>query len=84
MTDEELIEEVAANVLRRIGRFGLRAPWTGLALPPAVHPSQEQFAISEAAENVRELIDYFEAQQQCTIEPGKPCDHCVQCRSLGF
>jgi hypothetical protein len=67
------------------------APWTGevySAMPrtPAEHPSQEQFSVGEAAERaavVRELVDFLEAEK-CSIEKDKSCDHCGNCRTLGF
>jgi hypothetical protein len=49
---------------------------------PAVHPSQERFGIDEA---VSELVDFFEREKVCSVEPGgKPCDHCAMCSSRGF
>jgi hypothetical protein len=48
----------------------------------AAHPSQERFAIDEA---VSELVDFFEREKVCSVEPGgKPCDHCAMCSSRGF
>ena len=47
------------------------------------HPSQERFGIDEAA--VSELVEFFEAEKQCSVDPsGKPCDHCSMCSSRGF
>jgi hypothetical protein len=49
---------------------------------PATHPSQERFGVADA---VAELVDYFESEKVCTVEPGgKPCDHCAMCSSRGF
>jgi hypothetical protein len=49
---------------------------------PATHPSQERFGVADA---VAELVDYFESEKTCTVEPGgKPCDHCAMCSSRGF
>lgn len=49
---------------------------------PAVHPSQERFGIDEA---VSELVDFFEREKVCSVEPGgKPCDQCGMCSSRGF
>lgn len=49
---------------------------------PVVHPSQERFGIDEA---VSELVDFFEREKVCSIEPGgKPCDQCGVCSSRGF
>ncbi len=47
------------------------------------HPSEERFGVEEAA--VSELVEFFEAEKQCTVDPsGKPCDHCAMCSSRGF
>jgi hypothetical protein len=57
------------------------SPW--LAGVNASHPSQEKFGVEEAA--VTELVDFFEKEKQCSMEPGgKPCDHCAMCSSRGF
>ena len=49
---------------------------------PATHPSQERFGIDDA---VTELVDFFEGEKVCTVEPGgKPCDHCAMCSTRGF
>jgi hypothetical protein len=49
----------------------------------ASHPSQERFGVEEAA--VSELVEFFENEKKCTVEPGgKPCDHCAMCSSRGF
>jgi hypothetical protein len=49
----------------------------------ASHPSQERFGVEEAA--VTELVEFFENEKKCTVEPGgKPCDHCAMCSSRGF
>ncbi|HYW74529.1 MAG TPA: hypothetical protein VE961_26125 [Pyrinomonadaceae bacterium] len=49
----------------------------------ADHPSQERFGVAEAA--VSELVEFFENEKQCTVDPsGKPCDHCAMCSSRGF
>ena len=48
----------------------------------AAHPSHERFQIDEA---VSELVDFFEREKVCSVEPGeKPCDHCSMCSSRGF
>ncbi|HKP38550.1 MAG TPA: hypothetical protein VJT71_16950 [Pyrinomonadaceae bacterium] len=50
---------------------------------PVSHPSQERFGVEEAA--VAELVEFFENEKKCTVEPGgKPCDHCAMCSSRGF
>ena len=49
----------------------------------ASHPSQERFGIEEAT--VTELVEFFENERKCSVEPGgKPCDHCAMCSSRGF
>jgi len=61
-----------------------RSTWlSGTYVPATSHPSQEQFAgIGEA---VSELVEFFESEKTCTVEPGgKPCDHCGQCSARGF
>jgi hypothetical protein len=65
----------------------VRSPWlSGMYVPAtnaAAHPSQERFGVEEAA--VSELVDYFEREKTCNLEPGgKPCDHCAMCSSRGF
>jgi len=43
----------------------------------------EKFGVEEAV--VSELVDYFEKEKTCGVEPGgKPCDHCAMCSSRGF
>lgn len=47
------------------------------------HPSQERFGVEEAT--VAELVEFFESEKKCAVEPGgKPCDHCAMCSSRGF
>jgi hypothetical protein len=61
-----------------------RSMWlSGTYVPATSHPSQEQFTgIGEA---VSELVEFFEHEKTCTVEPGgKPCDHCGMCSSRGF
>lgn len=62
----------------------MRSPWlSGMYVPAAVHPSQEKFGIEEAA--ISELVDFFEGEKKCELEPGgKPCDHCAMCSTRGF
>jgi len=61
----------------------IRSPWlSGTYVPATSHPSGERFGISEA---VSEMVDYFEKEKTCNVEPGgKPCDHCGMCSSRGF
>jgi hypothetical protein len=59
------------------------SPWLSGVYVPATHPSDERFGVAEAA--VAELVDFFEKEKTCTMEPGnKPCDHCAMCSSRGF
>lgn len=56
--------------------------WTSSIYVSAAHPSQERFDVGEA---VSELVDFFESEKKCNVEPGdKPCDHCAMCSSRGF
>jgi hypothetical protein len=58
------------------------AHWLSGTYVPAVHPSEERFGIDEA---VSELVEFFEREKVCNVEPGgKPCDHCGMCSSRGF
>jgi hypothetical protein len=62
---------------------GVRSPWLSGIYVPAAHPSQEKFGVEEAT--VSELVDYFEGEKKCDLEPGgKPCDHCAMCSTRGF
>jgi len=60
-----------------------RSPWlSGTYVPATAHPSGEHFQIGEA---VSELVDYFEREKICSLEPGeKPCDNCGMCSARGF
>ncbi|HUE81642.1 MAG TPA: hypothetical protein VMM84_05955 [Pyrinomonadaceae bacterium] len=59
------------------------SPWLAGVNAGFAHPSQERFGVEEAA--VSELVDFFEKEKSCSIEPGgKPCDHCSMCSSRGF
>lgn len=61
--------------------FNRQSPIDNRQLP--THPSQERFGVDEAA--VSELVEFFEAEKQCSVDPsGKPCDHCAMCSSRGF
>jgi len=61
-----------------------RSTWlSGTYVPATAHPSQEQF--EGLGEAVSELVEFFEREKTCTLEPGdKPCDHCGQCSARGF
>jgi len=59
------------------------SPWVRDFGPAPEHVSQERFGVEEAA--VSELVEFFESEKKCSIEPGgKPCDHCAMCSSRGF
>lgn len=59
----------------------MHSPW--LAGVNVGHPSLERFGVEEAT--VSELVDFFQNEKTCTLEPGdKPCDHCSMCSSRGF
>ncbi len=59
------------------------SPWLAGVNAPYSHPSQERFGVEEAT--VSELVDFFEKEKMCSVEPGgKPCDHCAMCSSRGF
>ena len=61
-----------------------RPTWlSGTYVPATSHPSQEQFA--GLGEAVSELVEFFEREKTCTVEPGgKSCDHCGMCSARGF
>jgi hypothetical protein len=61
-----------------------RSTWlSGTYVPATSHPSQEQF--NGLGEAVSELVEFFEREKTCTVEPGgKPCDHCGLCSARGF
>jgi len=59
------------------------SPWLAGVNAGVSHPSQEKFGVEEAV--VSQLVDYFEKEKTCSVEPGgKPCDHCAMCSSRGF
>jgi hypothetical protein len=59
------------------------SPWLAGVNSSLSHPSMEKFGVEEAV--VSELVDYFEKEKTCSVEPGgKPCDHCAMCSSRGF
>jgi len=59
------------------------SPWLAGLNATAAHPSQERFGVEEAT--VSELVDFFQNEKTCSVEPGgKPCDHCAMCSSRGF
>jgi hypothetical protein len=58
------------------------SPWLAGINASYSHPSQEKFGVEEAT--VSELVDFFEKEKMCSLEAGKPCDHCDMCSSRGF
>ena len=66
------------------GPSAAHSPWlSGVYVPATKHPSEEKFGVEEAA--VSELVDFFEREKICELEPGgKPCDHCAMCSTRGF
>ena len=59
------------------------SPWLAGVNASVAHPSQERFGVEEAT--VSELVDFFQSETHCSMEPGgKPCDHCAMCSSRGF
>ena len=59
------------------------SPWLAGVNATVMHPSQERFGVEEAT--VSELVDFFQKEKTCSLEPGgKPCDHCAMCSSRGF
>jgi hypothetical protein len=59
------------------------SPWVRDFNNAPDHPSQERFGVEEAT--VAELVEFFENEKKCSVEPGgKPCDHCSMCSSRGF
>jgi hypothetical protein len=86
-TDTQLYSD-AATAIRAFDQRTRPAPLTyspwlsGVNASPA-HASQEKFGVEEAV--VSELVDHFEKEKTCSVEPGgKPCDHCDICSSRGF
>jgi hypothetical protein len=61
----------------------MHSPWLAGVNTRDAHPSQERFGVEEAT--VSELVDFFQNEKTCSVEPGgKPCDHCAMCSSRGF
>jgi hypothetical protein len=59
------------------------SPWLAGVNASVAHPSQERFGVEEAT--ISELVDFFEKEKICSVEPGgKPCDHCAMCSARGF
>ncbi|MBA2340733.1 MAG: hypothetical protein H0V88_10085 [Pyrinomonadaceae bacterium] len=76
------LQQQPAKQSSEASKFEARAPSLSGTYYSAVHPSEERFQIGEA---VAELVDYFENEKTCDLEPGgKPCDHCAMCSSRGL
>src|SRR5687767_14191954 len=62
------------QIEERVGNIPrVHSPW---------HLSLDRFGAEEAT--VSELVDFFQTEKQCSVEPGgKPCDHCAMCSSRG-
>lgn len=68
---------------REAGAPATHSPWLAGINSSYSHPSEERFGVEEAT--VSALVDYFENEKMCSVEPGgKPCDHCAMCSSRGF
>ena len=73
--------QIESKVVSSASSPRVHSPW--LAGLNTSHPSQERFGVEEAT--VSELVDFFQNEKTCTLEPGsKPCDHCAMCSSRGF
>ena len=73
----------ALPVGREVGVPATHSPWLAGINSSYSHPSEEKFGVEEAT--VSELVDFFQNEKTCTLEPGgKPCDHCAMCSSRGF
>ena len=68
------LQDRLVQIETKIGAPRVHSPW---------HPSLDRFGVEEAT--VSELVDYFQNEKACSLEPGgKPCDHCAMCSSRGF
>jgi hypothetical protein len=74
----------AAQTAQPASSTQTRSTWlSGTYVPATSHPSQEQF--EGLGEAVSELVEFFEREKTCNVEPGgKPCDHCGLCSARGF
>jgi hypothetical protein len=82
-----LESEISSSVMRNRRMHGMlygQNPQSEIRNPQAPsHASQERFGVEEAT--VTELVEFFESEKKCSVEPGgKPCDHCAMCSSRGF
>jgi hypothetical protein len=76
-------DQSVSAAMENPGNLRTHSPWLQGVNATVFHPSQEKFGVEEAA--VTDLVDFFQNERQCTMEPGgKPCDHCSMCSSRGF
>ena len=76
-------EATADSRIRQKPVLVTHSPWLAGINASYSHPSLEKFGVEEAT--VTELVDFFEKEKICSVEPGsKPCDHCAMCSSRGF
>ena len=68
------LQDRLVQIEGKVGAPRVHSPWQ--------HPSMERFGVEEAT--VSELVDYFQNEKTCSMEPGKSCDHCAMCSSRGF
>lgn len=79
----EATPRAAQSIGREAGVPATHSPWLAGINSSYSHPSEEKFGVEEAT--VSALVDYFEKEKLCSVEPGgKPCDHCAMCSSRGF
>ena len=81
----EIVEAPQRTVTggRQASAPATHSPWLAGINSSYSHPSEEKFGVEEAT--VSALVDYFEKEKLCSVEPGgKPCDHCSMCSSRGF
>jgi hypothetical protein len=79
---QQSAQEVSQSEIRKAGSPAGQPGWGASPQLPS-HPSQERFGVEEAT--VKELVEFFESEKKCSVEPGgKPCDHCAMCSSRGF
>ena len=67
------LQDRLVQIEAKIGAPRVHSPW---------HPSLDRFGVEEAT--VSELVDFFQNEKACSLEAGKPCDHCAMCSSRGF
>ena len=83
LTNQEVSYDVSSVLPGASPAPSTHSPWLAGVNASLSHPSQEKFGVEEAV--VSELVDYFEKEKTCSVEPGgKPCDHCAMCSTRGF